>query len=46
MFAVNHHFCDVAFLNKRLVEEVYGPAFERRERILTEKLKKDNSKLD
>ena len=21
MFAVNHHFCDVAFLNKRLVEE-------------------------
>lgn len=46
MFAVNHHFCDVAFLNKRLVEEVYGPAFERRERILAEKLNKDNSKLD
>lgn len=21
MFAINHHFCDVAFLNKRLVEE-------------------------
>lgn len=42
MFAVNHHFCDVAFLNKRLVEEVYGPAFERRERILAEKLNKDN----
>lgn len=24
MFAVNHHFCDVAFLNKRLVEEYFG----------------------
>ena len=24
MFAVNHHFCDVAFLNKRLVEEYRG----------------------
>lgn len=24
MFAVNHHFCDVAFLNKRLVEEYLG----------------------
>lgn len=23
MFAINHHFCDVAFLNKRLVEEFF-----------------------
>lgn len=24
MFAVNHHFCDVAFLNKQLVEDAFG----------------------
>ena len=29
MFAVNHHFCDVAFLNKRLVEEYFGTLVSR-----------------
>ena len=24
MFAINHHFCDVAFLNKKIVEEEFG----------------------
>lgn len=39
MFAVNHHFCDVAFLNKKIVEEEFGPEFERKERLLAEKAK-------
>ena len=37
MFAVNHHFCDVAFLTKKIVEEEFGSEYERRERILTSK---------
>lgn len=38
MFAVNHHFCDVAFLTKKIVEEEFGPEFERRERLLERKV--------
>lgn len=38
MFAVNNHFCDVAFLTKRIVEEEYGTEYERRERLLQSKM--------
>lgn len=34
MFAINHHFCDVAFLNKKIVEEEFGIG---RERIISNK---------
>lgn len=34
MFAINHHFCDVAFLNKRLVEEAFGDYSEGLDRIV------------
>lgn len=34
MFAINHHFCDVAFLNKKIVEEEFGLG---RERVITNK---------
>jgi len=34
MFAVNHHFCDVAFLTKKIVEEEFGPEYERCDLIL------------
>ncbi len=37
MFKVSQHFCDVAFLNKKLVEESFGSGYERREKILEEK---------
>ena len=37
MFKINQHFCDVAFLNKKLVEEAFGSGYERREKILEEK---------
>ena len=37
MFKVSQHFCDVAFLNKKLVEESFGCGYERREKILEEK---------
>ena len=37
MFKVSQHFCDVAFLNKKLVEEAFGGGYERREKILEEK---------
>lgn len=40
MFAVNHHFCKIAFLNKQLVEEEFGQQFERKERILEQKLRR------
>lgn len=40
MFAVNHHFCDVAFLTKKIVEEEFGPEFERREKLLASKFKR------
>lgn len=30
MFAINHHFCDVAKLNKRLVEEYYSKSNDNR----------------
>ncbi len=43
MFTISKHFCDVAFLNKKLVEEAFGPEYERRERILEEKMKKNNT---
>lgn len=44
MFAISKHFCDVAFLNKKLVEESFGPEYERRERILEEKMKRNSQK--
>ncbi len=44
MFKVSKHFCDVAFLNKKLVEEAFGPEYERRERILEDKFKKGKEK--
>ena len=31
MFAINHHFCDVARLNKRIVEEEFGDELRERE---------------
>lgn len=34
MFAINQHFCDVAFLNKKIVEEEFGIG---RERVMTNK---------
>lgn len=40
MFAINRHFCKIAFLTKQIVEEELGPDLERRERLLLEKLKK------
>lgn len=43
MFAVNHHFCDVAFLNKKIVEEEFGSEFERRERIIEKKFSRVNN---
>ena len=46
MFAVSKHFCEVAFLNKKLVEESFGPEYERRERILEEKYNKQKAILD
>ena len=43
MFAINKYFCQIAFLNKKLVEEEFGPEFERRERILEQRKKKKAS---
>ena len=37
MFSVNKHFCNVAFLTKRIVEEEFGSEYERRERLLQSK---------
>lgn len=34
MLAVNHHFCDVAFLNKKIVEEEFGLELQSIEKIL------------
>ncbi len=45
MFAVSQHFCDVAFLNKKLVEEAFGNRYERRERILEEKYRKQKKQF-
>lgn len=45
MFKVNHHFCKVAFLTKKIVEEEFGPEIERRERILENNYKKYNALL-
>ena len=44
MFAVNHHFCEVAFLTKKIVEEEFGPEIDRRERLLVERLKAQKGK--
>ena len=44
MFAVNHHFCLVAFLTKKIVEEEFGPEIDRRERLLVERLKAQKDK--
>lgn len=44
MFAVNHHFCEVAFLTKKIVEEEFGPEIDRRERLLVERLKAQKDK--
>lgn len=33
MFKINKHFCDVAFLNKRLVEEKYGDRIKELEKL-------------
>lgn len=35
MFKINKHFCDVAFLNKRLVEERYGPKIAELKELFT-----------
>lgn len=40
MFAVNEHFCNVAFLTKRIVEDEFGPELERREKILERNYKR------
>lgn len=32
MFKINKHFCDVAFLTKRLVEEYYGKNFNKKQK--------------
>jgi hypothetical protein len=40
MFAVNRHLCKIAFLNEQLVEEEFGQQFERKERILEQKLRR------
>lgn len=34
MLAVNHHFCDVAFLNKKIVEEEFGLELHSLEKLL------------
>lgn len=46
MFAICQHFCDVAHLTKKLVEEEFGPELERRERLLVERLKREESDLN
>lgn len=35
MFKINKHFCDVAFLNKRLVEEKYGKKIKELKELFT-----------
>ena len=42
MFAVHHHFCDVAFLNKRLVEEAFGNCNDGIDRIIKQKVPDKN----
>lgn len=39
MFKINQHFCNVAHINKKILEEEFGPEIERRERLLEKKLK-------
>lgn len=42
MFKTNQHFCDVAFLNKKLAEEAFGSIKERREKYIKEKQDTNN----
>ena len=38
MFKINRHFCEIAFLTKKIVEEELGPDIERREKLLLQRL--------
>lgn len=38
MFKINKHFCDVAFLNKRLVEEKYGKKIKELKELFTQEI--------
>lgn len=33
MFKINKHFCDVAFLNKKIVEEIFGKDFNKDKKV-------------
>lgn len=46
MFQVSQHFCDVAFLNKKLVEEAFGGEYERREKILEQKYNRQKAETE